>query len=62
MSIRRTRPPTRRVAPGGPRGRRAVPGTARVLAAYLAGAFLLLAVVFAVAPAQGPAPAAPAWD
>jgi hypothetical protein len=62
MSIRRTRPPTRRVAPGGPRGRLAVPGTARVLAAYLAGAFLLLAVVFAVAPAQGPAPAAPAWD
>jgi hypothetical protein len=56
MTIRRTRPPAR------PHGRRAAPGTARVLAAYLAGAFLLLAVVFAVAPAQGPAPAAPAWD
>jgi hypothetical protein len=33
-----------------------------VLAAYLAGAFLLLAVVFALRPAQGPDPAAPAWD
>jgi hypothetical protein len=56
MTIRRTRPPAR------PHGRRAAPGTARVLAAYLAGAFLLLAVVFALRPAQGPAPAAPAWD
>jgi hypothetical protein len=56
MTIRRTRPPAR------PHGRRAAPGTARVLAAYLAGAFLLLAVVFAVRPAQGPVPAAPTWD
>jgi hypothetical protein len=56
MTIRRTRPPAR------PHGRRAAPGTARVLAAYLAGAFLLLAVVFALRPAQGPAPAAPTWD
>jgi hypothetical protein len=33
-----------------------------VLAAYLAAAFLVLAVVLAVAPHRGPAPAAPAWD
>jgi hypothetical protein len=56
MTIRRGRPPAR------PRGPRAAPGTARVLAAYLAAAFVLLAVVFALRPAQGPAPAAPAWD
>ena len=56
MTIRRGRPPAR------PRVPRAAPGTARVLAAYLAAAFVLLAVVFAVRPAQGPAPAAPAWD
>ena len=54
MTIHRTRPPAR--------GRRAAPATARVLAAYLAGAFLLLVVVFALRPAQGPAPATPAWD
>jgi hypothetical protein len=33
-----------------------------VLAAYLAAAFLLLAVAFALRPHQGPAPAAPTWD
>jgi hypothetical protein len=33
-----------------------------VLAAYLAAAFVLLAVVFALRPHQGPAPAAPTWD
>jgi hypothetical protein len=33
-----------------------------VLAAYLAAAFVLLAVVFALRPATGPAPAAPTWD
>jgi hypothetical protein len=33
-----------------------------VLAAYLAAAFVLLAVVFTLRPAQGPAPAAPTWD
>jgi hypothetical protein len=48
--------------PRGPRGRRAGPGAATVLAAYLAAAFLLLAVVFALRPHQGPAPAAPTWD
>jgi hypothetical protein len=35
---------------------------ATVLAAYLVAAFLLLAVVFALRPHQGPAPAAPTWD
>ena len=62
MTLRRSRPPGRPASPARSRGRRAAPGAARVLAAYLAGAFLLLAVVFAVAPAQRPAPAAPAWD
>jgi hypothetical protein len=33
-----------------------------VLAAYLAAAFVLLAVMFALRPATGPAPAAPTWD
>ena len=33
-----------------------------MLTAYLAAAFLLRAVVFALRPAQGPAPAAPTWD
>ena len=56
MTIRRGGPPAR------PRVRRDPPGTVRVLAAYLAAAFLLLAVVFALRPAQGPAPAAPTWD
>jgi hypothetical protein len=56
MTIRRGRPPAR------PRPPRTIPGMATVLAAYLAAAFLLLAVVFAVAPHQGPAPAAPTWD
>ena len=56
MTIRRGRPPAR------PRVRRDPPGTARVLAAYLAAAFVLLAVVFTLRPAQGPAPAAPTWD
>ena len=54
MTIRRGRPPARPA--------RAAPGTARVLAAYLAAAFLLLAVVFALRPATGPAPPAPTWD
>ena len=56
MTIRRGRPPART------RARRPSPGTARVLAAYLAAAFVLLAVVFALRPHQGPAPAAPTWD
>jgi len=56
MTIRRGRPPAR------PRAARAAPGTARVLAAYLAAAFVLLAVVFALRPAKGPAPATPTWD
>jgi hypothetical protein len=56
MTIRRGRPPAR------PRAARPAPGTARVLAAYLAAAFVLLAVVFALRPAKGPAPAAPIWD
>ena len=56
MTIRRGGPPAR------PRVRRDPPGTARVLAAYLAAAFVLLAVVFTLRPAQGPAPAAPTWD
>ena len=56
MTLRRDRPPAR------PRPARAAPGTARVLAAYLAAAFVLLAVVFALRPATGPAPAAPTWD
>jgi hypothetical protein len=56
MTIRRGRPPVR---PSTPRG---APGPGRVLAAYLAAAFVLLAVVFALRPAQGPAPAAPTWD
>jgi hypothetical protein len=68
MTIRRppgfrgTIPRTLRGRPRGPRGRRAGPGAATVLAAYLAAAFLLLAVVFALRPHQGPAPAAPTWD
>src|SRR5829696_5825816 len=70
MTIRRPRPPRHRgttptvprTPPARSRGRRAAPAAARVVAAYLAGAFLLLAVVFALRPAQGPAPAAPAWD
>jgi hypothetical protein len=56
MTIRRGRPPAR------PRPARAAPGTARVLAAYLAAAFVLLAVVFALRPSTGPAPPAPTWD
>ena len=56
MTIRRGRPPART------RPRRPSPGAARVLAAYLAAAFVLLAVVFALRPHQGPAPAAPTWD
>jgi hypothetical protein len=56
MTVRRGRLPAR---PSTPRGG---PATATVLAAYLAAAFLLLAVVFALRPARGPAPAAPAWD
>jgi hypothetical protein len=56
MTIRRGRPPAR------PRHPRSTPGTVTVLAAYLAAAFLLLAVVFALRPHQGPAPAAPTWD
>jgi hypothetical protein len=56
MTIHRGRPPAR------PRARRPSPGTARVLAAYLAAAFVLLAVVFTLRPHQGPAPAAPTWD
>jgi hypothetical protein len=56
MTIRRGRPPAR------PRPARAAPGTAKVLAAYLAAAFVLLAVVFALRPATGPAPPAPTWD
>jgi hypothetical protein len=56
MTIRRGRPPAR------PRARRPAPRIARVLAAYLAAAFVLLAVVFALRPHQGPAPAAPTWD
>jgi hypothetical protein len=56
MTIRRGRPPART------RARRPSPGTARVLAAYLAAAFVLLAVVFALRPHQGPAPATPTWD
>ena len=70
MTIRRPRPPRHRgttpavprTPAARPRGRRAAPAAARVLAAYLAAAFLLLAVVFTLRPAQGPAPAAPAWD
>jgi hypothetical protein len=56
MTIRRGRPPAR------PRVPRTAPGTATVLAAYLAAAFLALAVVFALRPHAGPAPAAPTWD
>jgi hypothetical protein len=56
MTIRRGRPPAR------PRVPRPAPGTARVLAAYLAAAFVLLAVVFALRPATAPAPAAPTWN
>jgi hypothetical protein len=72
MTIRRPRRLTHRgavptvprtpPAPARPRGRGLPPGTARVLAAYLVAAFVLLAVVFTLRPAQGPAPAAPAWD
>src|SRR4029450_1286392 len=57
MPIRRGRPPARRPAVPRP-----APGTVRVLAAYLAAAFVLLAVMFALRPATGPAPAAPTWD
>jgi hypothetical protein len=56
MTIRRGHPPARNPGSGG------APGPGRVLAAYLAAAFLLLAVVFALRPARGPAPAAPTWD
>ena len=56
MTIRRGRPPART----GRAGR--APGTTTVLAAYLVAAFLLLAVVFALRPHQGPAPPAPTWD
>ena len=56
MTIRRGRPPARPSTP------RPAPGPARVLAAYLAATFVLLAVVFALRPAQGPPPPAPAWD
>jgi hypothetical protein len=42
--------------------RRGSPPTHRVLTAYLAAAFVLLAVAFTLRPAPGPAPAAPAWD
>ena len=56
MTIRRGRPPAR------PAAARPSPGTATVLAAYLAAAFVLLAVVLAWRPHRGPAPAAPTWD
>jgi hypothetical protein len=56
ISVRRGRPPAR---PSTPRGG---PATITVVAAYLAAAFLLLAVVFALRPARDPAPAAPTWD
>ena len=56
MTIRRGRPPVASTRP------RRAPGTARVLAAYLAAAFVLLAVVFTLRPHQGPAPASPTWD
>jgi hypothetical protein len=56
MTIRRGRPPAR------PAAARPTPGLAMVLAAYLAAGFLVLAVVFAVAPHRGPAPPAPTWD
>jgi hypothetical protein len=59
MTIRRGRTPAR----SGPGRRGAGPGQATVLAAYLVAAFLLLATVFALAPAdRGVAPAAPTWD
>jgi hypothetical protein len=57
MTIRRGRPPARR-----PAAARTAPGTATVLVAYLATAFVVLAVVFALRPHKGPAPAAPTWD
>jgi hypothetical protein len=70
MTLRRGRAPARPgPGPGGPgrggpgRRRGAGPGQATVLAAYLAAAFLLLAAVFALAPAdRRTAPAAPTWD
>jgi hypothetical protein len=62
MTIRRGRPPASRTSPVRPAGSRGTPGPGRVLAAYLAAAFLVLAVVFALRPAQGPAPAVPTWD
>jgi hypothetical protein len=55
MTIRRGSRPANRTSPS-------PAGTVRVLAAYLAAAFVLLAVAFTLRPAQGPAPAAPAWD
>ena len=61
MTIRRRgrlEAPTRR-----PGGRRARPGLVAVLATYLAGAFLLLAVVYTARPApERPPGAAPTWD
>jgi hypothetical protein len=70
MTIRRGRPPANRgtistvprTPPAASTRPRRAPGTARVLAAYLAAAFVLLAVVFTLRPHQGPAPAAPTWD
>jgi hypothetical protein len=56
MTIRRGRPPARRPAA------RTGPGPATVLSAYLAAAFVLVAVVFALRPHQGQAPPAPTWD
>ena len=56
MTTRRGRPPAR------PRPSRTAPGTATVLAAYLAAAFVALALAFALRPHQGPAPPAPTWD
>ena len=53
MTIRRGRPPARR-----PAATRPAPGTARVLATYLAAAFVLLAIVFALRPATAGKPPA----
>ncbi len=62
MTIRRRRPPAQTDPPtaGARRGVRA--GMATVLVAYLVGAFVLLAVVYALRPHQGAAPPAPTWD